>query len=581
MGGAELLCGLAAIAVGIADLARQEATEGQLRFSAAMALSGLAKTLGPQEWTALLQKADGNFALSCFTAEQRKSRLAIIPNTAVTAEQAAQLSDLARQQAIAMITGSVTGDQDLTLSITPESKYQPWNTQALYHALVQIFPDQHYEKKDAKCQNVPPYDCTLTLRPIQNGQIAPSSVNLTPAEETAIKTREDHLKNIVEKNADRKKKYTPISRDILQQVGTQLPSKEDKWEFTYTNARGEVFYLAEGVWENYQYGGHDDGETARPALSRVISFWQKGAEGLVRGTLPVRDFCKKNGIKITCNPQDFQQKIDDKIAQAKDTFTSEEQNTQIVRSLDLPKDAKIAHLALFPTDYRTEPVISGIADDPIATNALLKKAGYQIAPPQIIATASPKAALTAAVKQALREGKREIYLDLVGHGNAQGVHFGTEPGAILKGSDLMEIINEATSSHPGVHFVINSVACHGGGFRRDFYDQFISGHPQAKTKVDLILQGKPDATNEEAVNTDGRPLSTYFNLFYLQALAKMGTTESIKIRGEEFPIKTIGDAIRYADVMSGQYTHANAEVIQHQKQQVALSKSIGPLPDPQ
>jgi hypothetical protein len=52
MGGAELLCGLAAIAVGIADLARQETTEGQLRFSAAMALSGLitAMVLGAADW---------------------------------------------------------------------------------------------------------------------------------------------------------------------------------------------------------------------------------------------------------------------------------------------------------------------------------------------------------------------------------------------------------------------------------------------------------------------------------------------------------------------------------------------------
>ncbi len=55
MGGAELLCGLAAIAVGIADLARQEATEGQLRFSAAMALSGLvtAAVLGVADWRAV------------------------------------------------------------------------------------------------------------------------------------------------------------------------------------------------------------------------------------------------------------------------------------------------------------------------------------------------------------------------------------------------------------------------------------------------------------------------------------------------------------------------------------------------
>lgn len=52
MGGAEVLCGLAAVAVGIADLARREATEGQLQLSAAMALSGLitATVLGVADW---------------------------------------------------------------------------------------------------------------------------------------------------------------------------------------------------------------------------------------------------------------------------------------------------------------------------------------------------------------------------------------------------------------------------------------------------------------------------------------------------------------------------------------------------
>jgi hypothetical protein len=57
MGGPELLSGLAAIALGVADLCRQGATTGWLRLSAAMALAGLATAigLGVADWRAMVE----------------------------------------------------------------------------------------------------------------------------------------------------------------------------------------------------------------------------------------------------------------------------------------------------------------------------------------------------------------------------------------------------------------------------------------------------------------------------------------------------------------------------------------------
>ncbi|MCI3132926.1 hypothetical protein [Phenylobacterium aquaticum] len=57
MGGPEVLSGLAAIALGVADLCRQGATEGWLRLSAVMAFLGLAVAigLGVADWRAVAE----------------------------------------------------------------------------------------------------------------------------------------------------------------------------------------------------------------------------------------------------------------------------------------------------------------------------------------------------------------------------------------------------------------------------------------------------------------------------------------------------------------------------------------------
>lgn len=57
MGGSEVLAGLAAIALGVADLCRQGATTGWLRLSAVMASVGLATAigLGMADWRAIAE----------------------------------------------------------------------------------------------------------------------------------------------------------------------------------------------------------------------------------------------------------------------------------------------------------------------------------------------------------------------------------------------------------------------------------------------------------------------------------------------------------------------------------------------
>jgi hypothetical protein len=57
VGGPELLAGLAAVALGVADLCRQGATVGWLRLSAVMAFAGLAVAigLGVADWRAVAE----------------------------------------------------------------------------------------------------------------------------------------------------------------------------------------------------------------------------------------------------------------------------------------------------------------------------------------------------------------------------------------------------------------------------------------------------------------------------------------------------------------------------------------------
>lgn len=128
---------------------------------------------------------------------------------------------------------------------------------------------------------------------------------------------------------------------------------------------------------------------------------------------------------------------------------------------------------------------------------------------------NPKETLRSFVRAMHRDGIRDFYLKLSGHGNEQGVWFTTPQGHLaLSPRDLHAVFSEFRDST----FVVDTMACFGGGIApqiRDYADP--SGR---EGRVVIKLQTKSGAYNQEGrllgqEGRNGSPKvhSTYYDIF--------------------------------------------------------------------
>jgi hypothetical protein len=322
---------------------------------------------------------------------------------------------------------------------------------------------------------------------------------------------------------------------------------ENGWKYKYTSSNGDTWYVAEGPWMTDQY------PNGLPEHRAQLTIWKKGAEDLIH-----------DAFRFTVGNVN---NIEHYIQQAEENYRQQEFRQDLMHDIDF-KEAKragtpIGYISLFQYRSSEDVVIRGIKDDSENLPALMRERGYNFIDSAPVETARPEEYLLQQIQVLKEQNVRNVYLDLNSHGQSvgnpagqsEGMHFnGDNDLGILDGAELVEIIRQ----NPDMNFIINSIACHGGDYRKHFE---AANLPNA----DLILQSKPYNTAEEGRLANGTADSTYFNLFYHRALGKLGEDGPFaELPGKDKMkdgIQSIGDAARYADLMMGKYIHANAEAV--------------------
>lgn len=379
----------------------------------------------------------------------------------------------------------------------------------------------------------------------------PSQDVATESDKQTAITHLNHVQDSISKlDPERKKFYSDTMKSEFNKLTFLQSCNENNWQYKYEDKNGEEWYVAEGVWMADQYGPQG------PTLSnRQVSIWKKGQEDLVHDAFSFSEF--------QARPQTTIKKY---IAEAEKNYKDQEEKKSLVHNTDFKEakegKAKIGYISLFPLEYEKDPVLKNMEDDSKNLPELMRTKGYNFIDSEPVATSTPKETLTSKIQEQYDQGVRNFYLDLhahgisAGHSHLEGMHFGhgNSDADVLNGKELADLV----SSFSDAHFIINSVACHGGDFRRHFEQVRLQN-------AHLILQSKPYNTNEEGRSAGGEADSSYFNLFYHKALGMMGNKGPFnELPGKDkmnAGIQTIGDAVRYADLMVGKYMHSNAEVV--------------------
>ncbi|MFA6917733.1 MAG: hypothetical protein WC285_02765 [Candidatus Gracilibacteria bacterium] len=240
-------------------------------------------------------------------------------------------------------------------------------------------------------------------------------------------------------------------------------------------------------------------------------------------------------------------KFQDVVDEANFNYETERTKSGIVEKFDLPKDQPINYFAVFPETF--DPVISASLQASAILSNVLRRRYPNLVANQPIFSGDPRTDLANAVESAYKGGCRYFYLDFYQHGTETNMAY----EKTLTPADITAIVKK----FPDAKFVVNTIACYGGGLRRGFAEQFMKD-PSLKDRVSLFLQTKPDvptlvgnallfsdtvkSPDEIAVKNMG----TYYLVFLISAL----------LEG-----KTYGQAVLFADKMAKEYVKTDAEEI--------------------
>jgi len=226
-------------------------------------------------------------------------------------------------------------------------------------------------------------------------------------------------------------------------------------------------------------------------------------------------------------------------------YENEKGKRDIVEKFDLPKDQPISYFSVLPATY--DPIVaSTMQGSRVFAHSLERKYSNLKTYPTIFSD-DPKKDLAERIQDSYAQGCRYFYLDFYQHGSESEIKYKTG----LKASDVTEIVQK----FPDAKFVINTVACYGGGFRDGFSEQFAKD-PDLKDRVTLFLQTKPDVPNPvgttmvsvegDSGNEEMQVRGSYYHAFLTLAL----------LSG-----KTYGQAVAIVDRMAKKYTEVDAEEI--------------------
>ncbi len=237
---------------------------------------------------------------------------------------------------------------------------------------------------------------------------------------------------------------------------------------------------------------------------------------------------------------------DDKFSEiakkAKSNYENQSSGKETLRSFDLPKDQKISYLRVFPREF---DMVTGSSLHSSGMLAAAMMNNYNVDAPPAIFTDDPKTSFVEAISEAYKNGVRYFHLDIYSHGSEDFLDFKVK----FRASDIVDIANK----FPEAKFTITTIACFGGGLRKDFLYLFKSA-PELMNRISVFLTTKPDVMAMSGVLKNykesqlERPdiYSSYYYLFLIDGLQKK---------------MTFGEAAERADFMTKKLTYGDPEAI--------------------
>ena len=216
------------------------------------------------------------------------------------------------------------------------------------------------------------------------------------------------------------------------------------------------------------------------------------------------------------------------------------------KQFDLPATGKITHLRYF-TDFYDGVVSAALKDSMLLARALELRYGSRVQVAPVNFAVNPKLELIKDINAA--GGADTFFIDLYCHGSENHLAF----RAGLTARDIVDV----AKLYPRATFVVNTLACHGGGLREGMLAQ-MKNNPELAARITVLTQSKPDALNYLALTERGGGSVKIDDLRLASSLFMQRLILNLLDR-EKFP--TFGAAQRDADLYAKKHGWTDAEVV--------------------
>ncbi|HLD19666.1 MAG TPA: hypothetical protein VJB93_00225, partial [Patescibacteria group bacterium] len=232
---------------------------------------------------------------------------------------------------------------------------------------------------------------------------------------------------------------------IVEKKSLPIQKAGDDYIF---DLKGQKYQVVESPWYHDQY------PAGVPPMKSDLIFMKKGAENQEFFAVPYdRIVSEMQNAQAQAEPLSgrVEKFIAEMAQQAHENFVEQERMAPKLQGFDLPKDKPIGFLSIVPDqpELKEDPITGGMVDQSKHMPLLLKQRGYPVQMPEatdgglVHSGRDAFATIHNTVESLHAKGTRDFYLDLVGHGNKDGIYFGkTAAAPHIDTQNLLQLVRQ-------------------------------------------------------------------------------------------------------------------------------------------
>lgn len=227
---------------------------------------------------------------------------------------------------------------------------------------------------------------------------------------------------------------------------------------------------------------------------------------------------------------------------ANNNAKNEQEGQEILRAFDIPPNENVTHLRVLPKRSGDDLAPANLSTAAFISSALQKRYGNRMKIAPLVISDNPMKEIRENIRRefANGNGSKIFVIDIFEHGTEDQIDF-VSP---IKASDLAALGKEFTECQ----FQINTLACHGGGLRNGFQEEFAKDPALAK-RMNIFLQTKPSLVNYGGrIENNGKKMQ-WSSPYYAHLAAGL------------YAGKTYGEAAADADQAVKEFSPQDAEAI--------------------